>query len=134
MKNDWRSESVPRNISSPKTFSAATEKRAGSKEAQEAQNYTAPSAKVERERQHLISIVDFSVPSIYSVFAKNTAAEQTVAAKEIRAPKKRECTGRGKYLARRIAETNNKEIDEWYEYQDEECEEELDQNVNKCQF
>lgn len=71
-----------------------------------------PSAKEERERQHPIRIVDSSVLAILTVFAKHTAAERKVAGKDIAARKERECTGRGKYLAYRIAQANDREIDE----------------------
>lgn len=109
--NDWRSESVQSDNSSPKNLSATTGQRAEPKEAQEVRDDTAPFAKEERERQRLIFILDSSAPASSDVFSKNTATERTAAAKEVAARNERECTGRGKFLARRIAEANDLEID-----------------------
>lgn len=85
-------------------------------------------------KQRLIVIVYSSAPAIPALFAKNTAAKRTAAAKEIEAQKERECTGRGKYLADRIATAKDREIDDWYADQDYECEKKREREANKCLF
>lgn len=41
---------------------------------------------------------------------------------------------RDKYLSNCIERASDREMDEWYADQNEEFEEELDRNANKCQF
>lgn len=68
-------------------------------------------------------IMNSSAPVMPKVFAKNAAAKRTAAAKVIAARKKRECTGLGIYIADRIARANEREKDELYADQDDDCEE-----------
>lgn len=75
-----------------KKLSAFAEKRSEPKNAQETRDETMPSVKKKSERQHLIPIVDSSVPDISTVFSKNTASKQTVVAEEIVSRKERNIT------------------------------------------
>lgn len=78
--------------------------------------------------------MDAAALAISAVYAKNTAVERDRAAREIAAFNEREYRGIGIFLALHLEKSNDREINEWYEDQDEAYEEELDRERNKCQL